>query len=118
MSFGSPCAKRGDSCRVLFEPQHRRAPAFGAVCSALLGSAAWYSSLRTWLLCSEMARPDPSRGTSTAAGKCLLDMLGIFADFETNLRRERQLEGIAKTAGGLQGPQAKHQHGRGGAAKE
>ena len=34
--------------------------------------------------------------TSTAAGKCFLDMLGAFAEFETNLRRERQLEGIAK----------------------
>jgi DNA invertase Pin-like site-specific DNA recombinase len=34
--------------------------------------------------------------TSTAAGKCFLDMLGVFAEFETNLQRERQLEGIAK----------------------
>jgi DNA invertase Pin-like site-specific DNA recombinase len=34
--------------------------------------------------------------TSTAAGKCFLDMLGVFAEFETNLRRERQLEGIPK----------------------
>ena len=34
--------------------------------------------------------------TSTAGGKCFLDMLGVFAEFETNLRRERQLEGIAK----------------------
>jgi DNA invertase Pin-like site-specific DNA recombinase len=34
--------------------------------------------------------------TSTAAGKCFLDMLGVFAEFETNLRRERQLEGIAE----------------------
>src|SRR5467141_223136 len=34
--------------------------------------------------------------TSTAAGKCFLDMLGVFAEFETNLRRERQLEGIAQ----------------------
>ena len=33
--------------------------------------------------------------TSTAAGKCFLDMLGVFAEFETNLRRERQLEGVA-----------------------
>jgi DNA invertase Pin-like site-specific DNA recombinase len=32
--------------------------------------------------------------TSTAAGKCFLDMLGVFAEFETNLRKERQLEGI------------------------
>jgi DNA invertase Pin-like site-specific DNA recombinase len=34
--------------------------------------------------------------TSTAAGKAFLDMLGVFAEFETNLRNERQLEGIAK----------------------
>lgn len=34
--------------------------------------------------------------TSTAAGKCFLDMLGVFAEFETNLRRERQMEGIAR----------------------
>lgn len=32
--------------------------------------------------------------TSTAAGKAFLDMLGVFAEFETNLRRERQMEGI------------------------
>jgi DNA invertase Pin-like site-specific DNA recombinase len=34
--------------------------------------------------------------TSTAAGKCFFDMLGVFAEFETNVRKERQLEGIAK----------------------
>ena len=34
--------------------------------------------------------------TSTAAGKAFLDMLGVFAEFETNLRKERQLEGVAK----------------------
>jgi DNA invertase Pin-like site-specific DNA recombinase len=34
--------------------------------------------------------------TGTAAGKAFLDMLGVFAEFETNLRRERQMEGIAK----------------------
>lgn len=33
--------------------------------------------------------------TSTSAGKAFLDMLGVFAEFETNLRKERQLEGIA-----------------------
>lgn len=32
--------------------------------------------------------------TSTAAGKAFFDMLGVFAEFETNLRRERQAEGI------------------------
>ncbi len=32
--------------------------------------------------------------TGTAAGKAFLDMLGVFAEFETNLRRERQLESI------------------------
>lgn len=34
--------------------------------------------------------------TGTAAGKAFLDMLGVFAEFETNLRKERQLESIAK----------------------
>lgn len=33
--------------------------------------------------------------THSAAGKTFLDMLGVFAEFETNLRRERQMEGIA-----------------------
>lgn len=33
--------------------------------------------------------------TGSAAGKAFLDMLGVFAEFETNLRRERQMEGIA-----------------------
>jgi DNA invertase Pin-like site-specific DNA recombinase len=32
--------------------------------------------------------------TSTSAGKAFLDMLGVFAEFETNLRKERQMEGI------------------------
>src|SRR6202162_4348659 len=43
--------------------------------------------------------------TSTAAGKAFLDMLGVFAEFETNLRKERQIEGIAKekAAGGYKG---------------
>lgn len=34
--------------------------------------------------------------TSSPAGKAFLDMLGVFAEFETSLRRERQMEGIAK----------------------
>jgi len=34
--------------------------------------------------------------TSTAAGKAFLDMLGVFAEFETNLRKERQMEGIVE----------------------
>ena len=43
--------------------------------------------------------------TSTPAGKCFLDMLGTFAEFETNLRRERQQEGIdaAKARGVYKG---------------
>jgi DNA invertase Pin-like site-specific DNA recombinase len=39
---------------------------------------------------------EPPIDTSTAAGKCFLDMLGVFAEFETNLQRERQMEGIAR----------------------
>ncbi len=34
--------------------------------------------------------------TMTAAGNAFLGMLGVFAEFETTLRKERQLEGIAK----------------------
>ncbi len=34
--------------------------------------------------------------TSTAAGKAFIGMLGVFAEFETNIRRERQAEGTAK----------------------
>jgi DNA invertase Pin-like site-specific DNA recombinase len=34
--------------------------------------------------------------TSTAAGRCFLDALGYLLSSKTNLRRERQLEGIAK----------------------
>ena len=43
--------------------------------------------------------------TSTAAGKAFLDMLGVFAEFENSLRRERQKDGIekAKTAGVYKG---------------
>lgn len=43
--------------------------------------------------------------TSTPAGKAFLDMLGVFAEFETSIRKERQLEGIAKakTAGVYKG---------------
>lgn len=43
--------------------------------------------------------------TSTPAGTAFLQMLGVFAQFETALRRERQMEGIAKAkaAGVYQG---------------
>lgn len=34
--------------------------------------------------------------TSSPAGTAFLQMLGVFAQFETALRRERQMEGIAK----------------------
>ena len=33
--------------------------------------------------------------TGTAAGKAFLDMLGVFAEFETNPHRERQLKEIS-----------------------
>ncbi len=34
--------------------------------------------------------------TATPAGRAFLQMLGVFAEFETAIRRERQMEGIAK----------------------
>ena len=41
--------------------------------------------------------------TATAGGKAFLGMIGVFAEFETNLRQERQAEGIAaaKAKGGV-----------------
>jgi DNA invertase Pin-like site-specific DNA recombinase len=39
---------------------------------------------------------DQNIDTSTASGKAFLQMLGVFAEFETNLRKERQMAGIAK----------------------
>jgi DNA invertase Pin-like site-specific DNA recombinase len=43
-----------------------------------------------------IAATEQNIDTSTPEGKAFLDMLGVFAEFETNLRKERQLEGIAK----------------------
>lgn len=45
---------------------------------------------------AELQATEQPINTNTAAGKAFLDMLGVFSEFETNLRRERQLEGIAK----------------------
>jgi len=43
--------------------------------------------------------------TGSAAGKAFLSMLGVFGEFENNLRRERQMEGInaAKARGVYKG---------------
>lgn len=40
---------------------------------------------------------DQKIDTGSASGKAFLQMLGVFAEFETNLRKERQMAGIAKT---------------------
>jgi hypothetical protein len=52
--------------------------------------------------------------TSTAAGKYFLDKLGVFVEFETNLRRECQLERDRQGEGRrrLHGPHADHRSGR------
>ena len=44
----------------------------------------------------QLKATDQPIDTSTAAGKAFLDMLGVFAEFETNLRKERQMDGITK----------------------
>jgi DNA invertase Pin-like site-specific DNA recombinase len=38
---------------------------------------------------------EQSVDTSTAAGRAFFGMLAVFAAFETDVRRERQMEGIA-----------------------
>ena len=54
---------------------------------------------------AHLAATEQPVDTSTAAGKAFFDMLGVFAEFETNLRRERQAEGIkaAKRNGAYRG---------------
>src|SRR6478735_7573479 len=39
---------------------------------------------------------DQAIDTSTPAGKALLQMLAVFAEFETSIRKERQMDGIAR----------------------
>ena len=51
-------------------------------------------TFRCWAVAEGKATEQPI-DTSSAAGKAFLDMLGVFAEFETNLRSERQMEGIA-----------------------
>lgn len=43
----------------------------------------------------ELKATEQNVDTSTPAGRAFFQMLGVFAEFETAIRRERQLEGIA-----------------------
>ena len=43
-----------------------------------------------------LSATEQSINTSTPEGKCFLDMLGVFAECETRLRHERQMEAIKK----------------------
>lgn len=49
--------------------------------------------------------------STTAAGRMMLTMLGAFAEFETDIRKERQMEGIAKA-------KANGVYGRGGVKRQ
>ena len=40
------------------------------------------------------AATEQSIDTKTPEGKCFLNMLSVFSEFETSIRRERQLDGI------------------------
>ena len=57
---------------------------------------------------AHLAATEQPVDTSTATGKAFFDMLAVFAEFETNLRRERQAEGIiaAKMRGVYRGRRA------------
>ena len=58
--------------------------------------------------CTEQSGVD----TTTSSGKLMLGMLGAVAEFETEIRRERQVEGIAraKSAGVYTGRKASIDH--------
>jgi DNA invertase Pin-like site-specific DNA recombinase len=57
---------------------------------------------------------EQSVDTSTSAGRAFFGMLAVFAQFETDVRRERQAEGIAraKKAGVYTGGKARIDRGR------
>lgn len=46
--------------------------------------------------CVELRVLDQNIDTSTPAGRAMLQMLAVFAEFETAIRSERQMDGIAK----------------------
>ena len=50
--------------------------------------------LKTWDV--TLSATEQPIDTKTSAGKAFLDMLGVFSEFETNLRKERQMEGVRK----------------------
>ena len=41
-----------------------------------------------------LAATEHSINTKTPEGKCFLNMLSVFSEFETNIRKERQMDGI------------------------
>lgn len=44
----------------------------------------------------KLVATEQSIDTSNAAGKMFLQLLSVFSEFETNLRRERQMEGVER----------------------
>ena len=46
---------------------------------------------------------EQSINTRTPEGKCFLNMLSIFSEFETNLRKERQMDGIRANKANFKG---------------
>ena len=46
---------------------------------------------------------EQSINTRTPEGKCFLNMLSIFSEFETNLRKERQMDGIRANKSNFKG---------------
>jgi DNA invertase Pin-like site-specific DNA recombinase len=57
---------------------------------------------------------DQAVDTATSAGKAFFGMLAVFAQFETDVRRERQAEGIAKV---MSDPILRQSRYRGGTAR-
>jgi DNA invertase Pin-like site-specific DNA recombinase len=57
---------------------------------------------------------DQSVDTASSAGKAFFGMLAVFAQFETDVRRERQAEGIAKV---MADPQLRQSRYRGGTTR-
>ena len=54
-----------------------------------------------------LAATEQSINTKTPEGKCFLNMLSVFSEFETNIRKERQMDGIKVNKHKFKGKQTK-----------
>jgi DNA invertase Pin-like site-specific DNA recombinase len=89
IDWGGPAARMGWAC-VSSRVGQVAAPGHISFCS----NAAYFKKLQAKRV--DLVVTEQKIDTTTSTGRLMFSMLGGIAEFETDLRRERQLEGIAK----------------------